>query len=109
MNVSTTSSFSRHCWLEESSVQREWTDGCYLPYEGAASAGNDLILGFCHNERFPMISRQDMREYALARGHSIYALAKIVPIYGPGRKLFGTDLGWCEVPFEDDLKAAEGL
>jgi hypothetical protein len=95
----------------ESNVQRQWTDGYDLPYEGAASAGNDLILGFaCENEHFPKITREAMRQHAAQRGDSRYALVKMTEgIGGRNRKLFGTDFGWCEVPFEDDLAAAEGL
>jgi hypothetical protein len=93
----------------ESNVQRQWTDGYDLPYEGAASAGNDLILGFACDEQFPKISREAMRQYAFNRGDNPYALVKMTSVGGRKRKLFGSDFGWLEVPFEDDLSAAEGL
>jgi hypothetical protein len=109
VNLETTTSFARF-WLESSNTQRQWTDGCDLPYEGAASAGNDLILGFANeNEQFPKISREAMRQYALRRGDNPYVLVKMTAVGGPNRKLFGGDFGWLEVPFEDDLAMAEGL
>jgi hypothetical protein len=84
-----------------------WTDGCDIPYEGAAPAGNDFIFGYiAEREWFPMITREAMRADAARRGHGHW----IVKARGPrNRKFYGSDFGWLEIPYEDDLAQAVGL
>jgi len=60
------------------------------------------------NEQFPKITREAMR-IDVAKGNGWgYWFAKIDGSITK-RKLYASDFGWLEIPYENDLAAAEGL
>jgi len=93
------------------SIERIWTDGYDIPHEGIAPSGyvhdelGGLHMQYMTNERFPMITREAMRADVAAGNGWGYFFAKLPECR---KKLYASDSGWFEIPYENDLLIAEG-